>query len=95
MRLALVSGSEVVWRGRVWRDDRRLVAEGQLGLRRRPRGMKFRSVEGEPEVFEGPFDAHARRESRHDLHSPLAARALEDVLEQDAPDQRGPRKAAT
>jgi len=49
--------------------------------------MKFQSVEGEPEMLEDPFDARARRESRHDLHSPLAARALEDVLEEDAPDQ--------
>ena len=45
-------------------------------------------------MLEDPFDAHARRESRHDFDLPLQ-RALEDVLEEDAPDEPVRREAAT
>jgi hypothetical protein len=47
-----------------------LPVSGHLGLRR-PRGMKLRCIDREPDVLEHTFDVRARRECCHDLHPPL------------------------
>jgi hypothetical protein len=44
-------------------ESRRAFTEGQLGLRRRPRGVKLRRVEREPEMAQNP-NAFLRAEAR-------------------------------
>ena len=84
---------EVLGSGWVWVEARRIVPERHLGLWGRARGVQLGRVERQPEVPEHPLDGVTGCERGGDLHAAFAARALEDVGQEDSPNHGRPGKA--
>src|SRR5450631_314575 len=84
---------EVLGSGWVCVEARRIVPERHLGLWGRARGVQLGRVERQPEVPEHPLDGVTGFERGGDLHAAFAARALEDVGQEDSPNHGRPGKA--